>query len=304
MAPFELRQLRYAVIAAESPSFRQAAQALRVRQTTLSKRILLLEQRLGVPLFERTKRGAVPTPAGIEFARTARRILDDIDLLTSNARSVAKGEAGRLAIGLSTALSMGNLRAILQDFFKRFPDVELRVVEAGFDALTRGLASRTIDVAVVPIMLHGDKLSRRHLWPERLMVALPDDHSLAKAERIYWQDLRHETFIFTQSDPGPHASELLRARLRDPGQPPNNIIMHDVSRENLLNLVPMGRYATLLAETAIDMRYPGVVFRELHDATGLSHVDFWASWREDNDNPALQRFFRVIGERHAAFTTV
>ena len=51
----ELRQLKYVVIATESPSFRQAAHSLRVRQVTLSKRILLLEQRLGVTLFERTR---------------------------------------------------------------------------------------------------------------------------------------------------------------------------------------------------------------------------------------------------------
>ena len=300
--PLELRQLRYAVIAAESPSFRQAAQSLRVRQTTLSKRILLLEQQLGVTLFERTKRGAVPTRAGLEFARSARHILDEVELLRGNAKAISKGEAGLLVVGLSTSLSAGHLRAIVLDFLKRFPKVDVRLVETGLESLAKGLTSRTIDVAIVAGELQGGHFKQRHLWPERLMVALPQEHPLASAERIYWQDLRHETFIFTQSDPGPHASDLLRARLRDPGQSPK-IIMHDVSRENLLNLVPMGRYATLLAETAIGVRHPGVVFRELHDATGLSHVDFWASWKEDNDNPALQRFFGVIGERHAAFTT-
>jgi len=88
--PLELRQLRYAVIAAEAHSFRQAAQILRVRQTTLSKRILLLEQRIGVTLFERTKRGAVPTRAGLEFTRNARRIFDEVELLRINAKAVSR----------------------------------------------------------------------------------------------------------------------------------------------------------------------------------------------------------------------
>lgn len=298
---FELRQLRYAVIAAESPSFRQAAQILNVRQTTLSKRILLLEQRLGVTLFERTKRGATPTRAGVEFAKNARRILDEVELLRSNAKAVSKGEAGRLVVGLSTSLSAGHLRAIIHDFLKRFPQVDVQVVERGFDGLAQGLTSRTIDVAVVAGELSGGRFKRRHLWPERLMVALPEDHALAAAERIYWQDLRSERFIFTQGDPGPDAAELLRARLRDPGRSPN-IAMQDVTRENLLNMVSMGGFATLLAETAIGARYPGVVLREIHDGAGMAHVDFSASWNEDNDNPALQRLFKVIGERHPAFT--
>lgn len=298
--PFELRQLRYAVVAAESPSFRQAAQSLRVRQTTLSKRILLLEQRLGVTLFVRTKRGAVPTHAGLDFARNARRILEDVELLRSNAKAISKGEAGRLAVGLSTSLSAGHLRAIIHDFLRRFPDVDMQVVETGFDGLAKGLTSRTIDVAIVAGELEGGPFKRRHLWPERLMVALPEDHALATVERIYWQDLRSERFVFTQSDPGPDAGELLRARLRDPGRSPN-ITMQDVTRENLLNMVSMGGFATLLAETAIGAHYPGVVLREVHDGTGMAHVDFSASWNEDNDNPALQRLFKVIGERHPAF---
>lgn len=294
--------MRYAVIAAEAPSFRQAAQILNVRQTTLSKRILLLEQRLGVTLFERTKRGAVPTRAGVDFARNARRILDEVELLRSNAKAVSKGEAGRLVVGLSTSLSAGHLRAIIHDFLKRFPQVEMKVAERDFDGLAKGLTSRTIDVAIIAGELPGGRFKRRHLWPERLMVALPEDHALAPAERIYWPDLRGERFVFTEGDPGPDAAELLRARLRDPGRSPN-IAMQDVTRENLLNMVSMGGFVTLLAETAIGAHYPGVVLREIHDATGMAHVDFSASWNEDNDNPALQRLFKVITERHPAFST-
>ncbi len=93
----------------------------------------------------------------------------------------------------------------------------------------------------------------------------------------------------------------MQARLRDPGRTPH-VTMQSVTWENLLNLVSMGGFVTLLAETAIGAHYPGVVLREIHDQTGMAHVDFWASWNEDNDNPALQRLFKVIGERHPAFT--
>jgi len=56
-AQIELRHLRYAVAAARFRSFRRAAEALRVKQSILSRRILQLEDRLGVVLFERSSRG-------------------------------------------------------------------------------------------------------------------------------------------------------------------------------------------------------------------------------------------------------
>ena len=65
-------------------------------------------------------------------------------------------------------------------------------------------------------------------------------------------------------------------------------MLHDVTRENLLNLVSMGGFVTLIAETAIGAHTAGLVLRETHDGTGLAHVDFSASWNEDDNNPALQ----------------
>jgi len=58
---FDLRQLRYALAAAEYRSFRRAADALHVKESTLSRRIRQMEERLGVALFERS-RAAVRIP--------------------------------------------------------------------------------------------------------------------------------------------------------------------------------------------------------------------------------------------------
>lgn len=56
--PIEVRQLRYAVMTADTRSFSRAAAALNVKQSTLSRRVLQLKERLGVKLVERTTRGA------------------------------------------------------------------------------------------------------------------------------------------------------------------------------------------------------------------------------------------------------
>jgi DNA-binding transcriptional LysR family regulator len=69
----EIRQLRYAVLTADTQSFLRAAAAPNVKQSTLSRRVMQLEDRLGVKLFERTTRGAEPTVNGKVFIEQARR---------------------------------------------------------------------------------------------------------------------------------------------------------------------------------------------------------------------------------------
>jgi DNA-binding transcriptional LysR family regulator len=62
-----MRDLKLAVITSQHRSLRQAAEAINIRQSTLSRRLRELEDRLGAVLFERTNGGTRPTVAGLEF---------------------------------------------------------------------------------------------------------------------------------------------------------------------------------------------------------------------------------------------
>ncbi|MDB5575400.1 MAG: putative RuBisCO transcriptional regulator-like [Bradyrhizobium sp.] len=293
----DLRQLRYAVNAADAGSFLAAAKKLRVKHMTLSRRITQLEERLGLRLFERSHRGVVPTRAGVEFLASARRIIEDVDRLQLSAGATGRGEAGSIAVGFNTSLSAGHLRTIMLDFDNRFPGVDLQAVEAGGDRLSRDLASRAIDIAIVFGPIDGDDIRKRFLWSERLLVALRADHPLAAQERIYWHDLQRETFAFMREDPGPAVANIVRAALTEPGVEPN-ILLREISSENILNLVGGGLFATAVFGTAAGLHHPGVVLCEIQGEIGKVHVDFFAYWRKDNDNSALQRFLTLIAERH------
>ncbi|WP_132560680.1 LysR family transcriptional regulator [Rhizobium sullae] len=67
----DLRYLKYAIVVAEQGSFRRAADILNLPQSTVSRRIQILERTLGLPLFERSRIGARPTLAGERFIREA-----------------------------------------------------------------------------------------------------------------------------------------------------------------------------------------------------------------------------------------
>jgi DNA-binding transcriptional LysR family regulator len=295
----EIRQLRYAVMTADAQSFSRAAAALNVKQTTLSRRVMDLEIRLGVKLFERSTRGAEPTENGKVFLEAARRIVTDVDNLRTTARAVSYGEQGRLAIGYSSSLTAGHLRHAFSDYLTRFPDVQFDGVEAGPDKLLNCLQSRTIDVAIAPSDIREDGISSRSLWSERLMVALPDGHKLLDGDRIYWTDLRREVFVLPGGGIGPIISNLLAGRLTEQGYRPN-IIVQDTSLESVLSIVPVGRFIAILTESSLGVTWPGLQFREIYDQSGPARLEYSLYWREDNDNPALQRFFKLIEERYPA----
>ena len=293
----EVRQLRYAVLTADMSSLSRAASALNMRQATLSQRVTQLEDKLGIKLFTRSTRGAEPTEMGRVFIESARRIITDIDNLQTTARAVSYGEQGRLAVGYSSSLMAGNLKQTFSDYLTRFPDVQFDGVEAGPEKLLHRLQSRTIDVAVAPTGMEESGVVSRRVWSDRLLVTLLDGHRLLENERIYWTDLRREVFVVPGSGIGPIVANLLAARLTEQGYRPN-IIVQDTSLESVLSIVSVGRFITIATEASQGVTWPGLNFREIHDQGGTARLEFSVYWREDNENPALQRFFTLINERY------
>ncbi|MER9674980.1 LysR substrate-binding domain-containing protein [Mesorhizobium sp. M0208] len=298
----ELRHLRYAVAAAHYGSFRRAAEALGVKQSSLSRRIRQMEDRLGVAVFERSSGGVRLTAAGTEILRTSRHLVDGLDYMVASAKAAGRGEAGRLAIGFYTSLSAGNLRASLMEHARRFPQVEIRTVEGGRASLFVGLEHGRLDIAIVtgePSLRDGGAMA---LWSERIMVALPESHPLAANDIVYWTDLRGETLLLSQRDPGPELQDILQAKLASPGVQPQ-VVSKDVSRESIKSLVGAGFGVSLICEAGIGASYAGVVYRDVQDGNGPSRISYAAYWQSDNDNPALVQFLRLLEERYPSLPT-
>ena len=92
---------------------------------------------------------------------------------------------------------------------------------------------------------------------------------------------------------------MLAARLTEQGYRPN-IIVQDTSLESVLSIVAIGRFITILTDSSLGVTWPGLQFREIYEQSGTARLEYLLYWREDNDNPALQRFFKLINERYLA----
>src|SRR5262249_33804047 len=110
-------------------------------------------------------------------------------------------------------ISAGNLRASLVDFKKRFPQAELATMERSRIRLMSALRSGTLDVVISPGRLSSADGKSLSLWSERVMISLPSDHALAPREVVHWTDLRNETVLLSQYDPGRELEDLLISKL-------------------------------------------------------------------------------------------
>ncbi|MET4489002.1 LysR substrate-binding domain-containing protein [Bradyrhizobium sp. LA7.1] len=293
----DLQQLRFAVAASDYGSIRQASEFLSIRHSTLSRSVRQLEHLIGVSVFERSGGGVKPTPAGRNVLWMARLILEQVDVLVATAKSNGQGEAGRLSIGFCTSISAGNLRATLTEYKKLFPRIELATVERSQARLATALRNGTVDILIVTgdIRLPDDNV--RPLWSERILVSLPEDHVLATKAVVYWTDLRDQTVLLSQYDPGRELEDLLISKLVSPADRPK-IERHDVSRGIIKSLISMKLGISLVLESDIGASFAGLVYRELRDGTGPTRVDFSANWRADNQNPALDNFLKLLAERY------
>src|SRR3712207_6785866 len=97
----DLGQLRYFVAVAEEGHITRAAERLGMQQPPLSQQIKVMERELDVQLFHRKPRGVALTEAGRALLEATRGILAQFDRGIEHTRRAARGEQGRIAVGMT-----------------------------------------------------------------------------------------------------------------------------------------------------------------------------------------------------------
>jgi len=191
----EMHQLRYVVAVARARNFSRAAEQCHVSQPSLSQQIQKLEEELGERLFDRMKREVKLTAHGEAFLPRALRILEEVDLARREASDARCLLRGRLIVGVLPTIAPYLLPAVLGDFAKRFPGVEI-VVEEETTALLLKLANGCeIDFAVASRPIQDRRMEVKDLFTEELRLALPPRHPLTRKRTVRMADLEKEPFI-------------------------------------------------------------------------------------------------------------
>lgn len=295
--PFDIRQLRYAIAAADHGSFYRAARALDVEQSTLSRDVLKLERAVGMPIFERSRAGVTMTLAGSTFLRGARPMVANADKLVAMMRAAGQGRSGGLRLGHNSSIIAGNLRATMMGWWTAYPGVEVEQVEADRSVLLAELDSGELDIAILTGPANQDRFRCERFWSERILVVLPTTHPLAEGDTVQWTDLGSERFHLPAADPGPELRAMLIGRLSSSVATPD-IRVHRASQETILSILSGCDGVGIVCEGSTRSDYPEVVYRPLHGEQGPALIGSSGHWRSDNHNPALRRFLGFVRDRY------
>ena len=216
-----IRQLRIAAAIGDAGSLVGAAATLNVTQPTISKALHELEAIVGVELFERTRRGVVPTLFGIALVRHAKLLMSQIRHAAEELADLKDGTGGRVVVGTLLAASATLLPGAIARLRRERPRLSIQVIEGTNDVLIPALKAGDIDVVVGRLSEHRASPDLRHeiLLSEGACVVVRAGHPLARKRRPELADLaacdwilpRAETTLRRQID-----KDFAEAGLRPP----------------------------------------------------------------------------------------
>lgn len=167
-----------ALAVAQYLSFRRAAAALGVSQSSISKHICRLESDLGTLLFDRSTQGTRPTQAGRLFIDQVENAIGILDLAVKTAAMRARGNEGELCIGIHALVAGGFLDRLLERYHRDHPNVLLHITEGTARETQIMVRGDHLDVAFMPDHQDIHDLHSRVFWRDRLMAVVPVGHRL------------------------------------------------------------------------------------------------------------------------------
>ncbi|MGI8334789.1 LysR substrate-binding domain-containing protein [Actinomadura scrupuli] len=288
----DLRHLRYFVAVAEELHFGRAAERLNMAQPPLSQAIRQLETDLGVELLHRTTRRVDLTDAGRSYLARARKILSEVAEAAHEARRVAAGAVGHLAIGCVGSATYSLLPALSRGLSLELPGVDFSFRgEMLVPDQVAALRTGEIDLALLRPPIADLSLSVLPLRRDRLVVAAPADHPLAGLRHVGVTDLRDADLIVHSADRRSVMYDVVLGLFRDAGVEPR--IRHEVGETStLITLVAGGLGVAVVPEPVTALALEGVVFRPL--AQPVVSVDLAIAHRTDRTEPHLARAVSAI----------
>jgi DNA-binding transcriptional LysR family regulator len=244
----EIRHLRTFLTVARLLSFHKAADRLNYAQSSISAQIQVLEEELGVRLFDRLGRRIALTEAGERLIGYSEKIID----LADEAQAEAGGDGepeGSLTIRIPESLGIHRLPPVLREFSRRCPKVRLNLTTCAHEGIRKDLRKGVIDLAfLLTESMKAADIEVEVLGFELIVPVASPDHRLAKKKVVVTRDLQGETVLLSRVDCS--YRRTFERTLEDQGVlPGTSLIFHSV--ETLKRCVMEGVGVTILPEVSV-----------------------------------------------------
>lgn len=200
---FDLVDLRLFLHAAETQSLTRGAERSNLALASASARIRAMEQRIGVDLLKRHRRGVLLTSAGQCLLDHARLVMQQIERLNGKLGVHARGLAGNVRILSNTAAFGEHLPSVLASFLARNPTVSIDLEERESASIGALIASGAGDIGIASGVALSDALETFPFRTDRLVIVTRAGDELARRRRLRFREIVDRDFVGL-----PHQSAL------------------------------------------------------------------------------------------------
>ena len=298
--PIELRLWRQFTMLAQELHFGRAAQRLNMTQPPLTQAIALLENTLGVQLFERTKRSVQLTATGRTLLPHALELLQRASDLSALAHTAAAGGAGRLRLAFVSTVGFALLPQWVMAFRQACPGVGLELLEATGDVQLKALERGETDAGFV---LHAAGFAptgtqRILVASEPLVLALPEQHPLSSKKLLRLQEIWTAPLVTLPRRIAPSLYDAIFAMYHAAEQLPL-VAQEAIQMQTIVNLVSAGLGVAWVPASVQQFQRPGVVYRSVQGGVPVCETSLvWV-----RSSPVLERFL-AFSPRTALFVAV
>ncbi len=276
-----VEQITYFLSVAEHGNITAAAKALFISQPALSKQIALLEQEIGLPLFERQARGVVLTQAGVQFRKDLQNILKELENAKKNAVLAGRAQKPLLNIGCFDGAYADDFLPYVYEYLQSAAsDLKLVIHKCNFLEGHEYIEKGKIDLWLTLGPSWPDKegyLKKKIAWRKGALVyskKLKAGHK----EHPSWEDFKDETCILVKKSQSPemfrHTLDTMELIHLDEG---TIEVVENIGTQ--ISYVKLGRGYCFLSENVIQ----GSKDLRCIPLPGERGIDVVAVWSEKND---------------------
>lgn len=253
----KIRQLHYIhEVARRGLNVTAAAEALYTSQPGVSKQIRMLEEELGVDIFQRNgKHLSEVTPAGKRILEYTTRLLDEVSNIKNIAEEFRETDRGDLSIATTHTQARYALPPVIQRFRGRYPKVSLHLHQGSPPQIARQAAEGGADFAIATEALeHFEQLVMLPCYHWNRCVLVRPDHPLTQVSRLSLKDVaEHPLITYTFGFTG--RSKLDQAFAANGLKP--DVVLTAVDADVIKTYVRLGLGVGIVADLAYDPKTDG-----------------------------------------------
>ena len=278
---------------AKNQSFTKAANELYISQPAITKHIKLLEDMLGVRLFDRKGNTVVVTPAGDILLRYAHEIFTIYQNIHYELGTLKDQPAGEFRLGASTTIAQYLLSPVLASFYEKFPHIKLSLLNGNTEMVENAVITKEISLGIGEGKRHHPSLKYVDFTSDELVLVTHAKSRFAKLGTIGVADL--QTLPLVLRERGSGTLEVIESALRDQHIKLSAlpVVMHLGSTESIKSFLENSNSVAFLSTRAIEkeMQRGDLIRISIHDFQILRKFSFiHLQGQPDNISTTFMRF--------------